>query len=86
MYALLDSSGGGVHRNPLWAPRSWTRAPTVPHVQKALEAGGIGEARVYKRRAHSGLMDPLLPGHSQAYIGRNTYHPLNASIKLKTEM
>ena len=44
MYAWLDSGEG------VWAPRSWTRAPPVPHEQTTVRAGGrTGGARVHER-------------------------------------
>ena len=42
MYAWLDS-GEGVHRSPLWAPRSWTRARWVEGVRgRGHESTNVG--------------------------------------------
>ena len=64
--------GRGVHRSPLWTPRSWARAPTVSHGPKAREAGGTGGARVHERRAEPTVSSygPSSPEFSlsQAYI------------------
>ena len=57
---MLDWNVVGRRRSPLWAPRSWTRAPLVPPPSRA-DAGARGAAapawaRVHERGAHGGLL------------------------------
>ena len=70
MYAWLDSDEG-VHMSLLRVPRSWTRAPPVPHGTKAREGDGTGGARVHERGTHSGLLwtSPPRSESSQPYMG-----------------
>ena len=46
---MLDwiQGGGGVHRGPLWVLTLMEPYMPVPHWPKALEARGIGGARVH---------------------------------------
>ena len=80
IYAWLDVGGGG---GPLWAPRSWTRAPPVPPPSRASARGrrhrrGTGPRTWGPQRTPT---DPPPPPHSsQAYMG-SSFQALTVGTK-----